>query len=304
VILLERASAVLGRIAVEALMRRQRAKLGVRVRHHRDDKGRVTPVLRLGQARRGRLVFLHGFGDRADTFLGTAAKLAEDFEVTIPAMPGFGEGWVDRSEVHTSSAFADWIGDVLEDEVDGRFHLMGNSLGGLTSLRLALRVPSRIESLIVVSPAGVALPDVRSMHDDAADGKNPFFVRNRDEYDPFVRLVFARPAKLPRPVADYLYREHLEGRIWFEKLMADRESEVDVRDAPRPFSAVPLEDIAVPTTVVWGERDGIFPAAHGRFIAERIPGARFELLEGIGHCPHIERPSKLAEVFRRHVDAI
>lgn len=298
----ERISAAVGGRLVAWTMRRRRKSLGVRVSRHRDAKGRVTPVLRLGTPRRGRLVFLHGFSDRTDTFLGTAEKLAGEFEVILPSMPAFGEGWVDPSEKHTSSAFARWIGDVLDAEVGGRFHLMGNSLGGLTALRVALNMPSRLESLTLVCSAGVALPDVRSIHDDAAEGKNPFFIHDRDEYQRFVRRVFARPAKLPMPVADHLYREQLVARPWFERLMADLEGELGSLDVPRPFSAVPLEEISVPTSVIWGEHDGLFPVAHGRFMAERIPGARFELLEGVGHCPHIEAPRKLSAAFLRHVE--
>ncbi|MBC7174222.1 MAG: hypothetical protein H5U40_17390, partial [Polyangiaceae bacterium] len=57
----ERISAAVGGALVEWMMLRRRKQLGVRVRRHRDSKGRVTPVLRLGTPRRGRLVFLHGF---------------------------------------------------------------------------------------------------------------------------------------------------------------------------------------------------------------------------------------------------
>lgn len=300
---IERVSAAVGGTLVGWMMLRRRKQLGVRVSRHRDAKGRVTPVLRLGAPRRGRLVFLHGFSDRTDTFLNTAAKLAREFEVILPSMPAFGEGWVDPSETHTSSAFAAWIGEVLDAEVGGSFHLMGNSLGGLTAMRVALNMPSRVTSLTLVSPAGVALAGVRSIHDDSVEGRNPFFVQSREDYERFVRRVFAQPAKLPPPIADHLYREHLVSRRWFEKLMADLEGEFGAEESVRPFSAVPLKDIAVPTTVVWGEHDGLFPVAHGRFMAEQIPRARFELLEGVGHCPHIEAPGKLAAVFRRHVEA-
>jgi pimeloyl-ACP methyl ester carboxylesterase len=45
-----------------------------------------------------------------------------------------------------------------------------------------------------------------------------------------------------------------------------------------------LSDLAgVPTLVVHGSADPMFPPAHGRALADRIPGARYLELEGVGH---------------------
>jgi len=58
-----------------------------------------------------------------------------------------------------------------------------------------------------------------------------------------------------------------------------------------------LAAVAVPTVVVWGDRDPFFTPAQGRRTAAAIPGARFILLEKTGHFLPGERPVELADAI-------
>jgi len=129
----------IGALALTAIRAAQRRALKVEVREHTDARGRVTPYLLAGTPRRGHLVWLHGFGDRFDTILQAAPRLMDDWQILAPSMPAFGEGWVDPAETHTFDAYADWMFAVLRDVAPPRFHLMGNSLGGATAVKVAAR---------------------------------------------------------------------------------------------------------------------------------------------------------------------
>jgi len=59
--------------------------------------------------------------------------------------------------------------------------------------------------------------------------------------------------------------------------------------------------IATPTLAVAGDEDGSTPPAQVKASAERIPGARFELIAGAGHLPCIEQPVALAQLIDHHV---
>jgi pimeloyl-ACP methyl ester carboxylesterase len=48
-------------------------------------------------------------------------------------------------------------------------------------------------------------------------------------------------------------------------------------------SSEPISSIAVPTLVIHGTADPMFPLSHGRAVADEIPGARLLTLEGAGH---------------------
>ena len=49
----------------------------------------------------------------------------------------------------------------------------------------------------------------------------------------------------------------------------------------------------VPTLIVWGDHDGIIPVAHAYAAHELIPTSRLEILEGVGHFPHVEAPERV-----------
>jgi abhydrolase domain-containing protein 6 len=296
---LESAQALVGRVLVGLVRRGHQRKLGARVREHRDRRGRVTPYLELGRARRGTLVWLHGFSDRFETFLPAAAHLHEDFRIVIPSMPGFGKGWVDHAERHTFGRYADWMGEVLGDVVGERFHVMGNSLGGATALALGARMPERLHSVTAVNSAGLRLAGVRCIGDEVLAGENLFEVRSRGDHERLNRRVFARPMKLPRPVVLHLYREALAKADWHARLMADLAQSEGVPSGEGGTAHVDLGAVRVPTLVLWGDRDSLFPVAHGEHVAQRVAQGRFERLEGVGHCPHLESPRRLAEAFSR-----
>lgn len=302
--LLTRAEAALGHVTLRALRRVQRRQLGVRVRKHTDARGRVTPYLELGTPRRGTLVWLHGFSDRFDTILQAAPHLREDFRIVSPSLPAFGEGWVDPGERHTFSAFADWMEGVLRDVVHEPFHLMGNSLGGATALGVAARMPDRVRSVIALNNAGVLLDGVHCVTAEMSAGQNLFVVREPADYHALNRRIFAREVKLPRPIAAHLFHESKRNAEWYTRVTQDLgESEVRA-EGPGWRSFVDLPAIRVPALVLWGDQDTLFPVAHGEHVARTVQDGRLELLEGVGHCAHLESPRRLAESVRKWTERV
>lgn len=283
----------------------QRGVVRARVKQHRDSRGRVTPFLECGAAKQGTLVWLHGFNDEPDSFLRAAASLASRYRVVIPAMPGFAGGWLDRSERYTFESYASWMGEVVGALGGPRFHLMGNSLGGGTAIAIAAAMgPERILSLSAVNSAGLDLPGIRSVHDEMRAGQNLFASRGRAEYRLFLKRIFARQPFIPRPVLAHLSVKLTHSADWYERLVADMlESKLHTA-ADGASSIADLTSVRVPTLVVWGDQDTLFPTSHGEYLARVIPGAKLEVFSGVGHCPHLETPSRLAKTFLRFADAL
>lgn len=275
--------------------------LGASRRSFRDARGRTTPYLELGSGRRETLVFFHGFGDRPEHFLATATLLARRFRVLIPAMPGFGDGHVDVHAAHT----LEWIGEFATELAAGiggeRFHLMGNSLGGAASMAVARAIPERLASLTLVDTAGVRIPGVPCVFEALEDSVNPFVVHDRADFEAFTKKVSSKPNPAIALFANALYDEARANAFWYERLGRDLVSSIR-RFVERDATCfVDVEAIRVPTLVVWGEEDALFPVAHGEHLVARMPNARLELLGGIGHCPHLESPRALGRAFERFV---
>ena len=53
----------------------------------------------------------------------------------------------------------------------------------------------------------------------------------------------------------------------------------------------------VPTMIVWGDQDGMIPVTHAHAAHALIPTSRLEILDGVGHFPHVEQPETFADLL-------
>lgn len=60
-----------------------------------------------------------------------------------------------------------------------------------------------------------------------------------------------------------------------------------------------LENLALPTLIVWGGRDSVLPPSHGRNAQTRLPKARLEVIHGCGHIPYVESAGRCGEILER-----
>jgi pimeloyl-ACP methyl ester carboxylesterase len=74
--------------------------------------------------------------------------------------------------------------------------------------------------------------------------------------------------------------------------------------ATREDSRALLRDLEVPTLVLVGSEDKVTPADEARQMADAIPGARFELLEGVGHLSNLEAPDVFSRLVLEFVDGL
>ena len=96
-------------------------------------------------------VYVHGLGGSSQNFTDVAALLADRFDGQALDLPGF--GYSDPSRRYSIPAFADRLIKYLEHADRGPVHLVGNSLGGSISVRVAGLRPDLIRTLTLISPA-------------------------------------------------------------------------------------------------------------------------------------------------------
>ena len=58
----------------------------------------------------------------------------------------------------------------------------------------------------------------------------------------------------------------------------------------------------LPTMAIWGDQDRIIPVDHGYAVHAARPGSRLEVLAGVGHFPHVERPSEVVDLIDDFID--
>jgi pimeloyl-ACP methyl ester carboxylesterase len=161
-------------------------------------------------------------------------------------------------------------------------HIVGVSMGGMIAQRVALAAPQRVLSLTsIMSTSGARhLPQakpyvVRAMLD------RPSSLQPKDIEDFYVRLVrvIGSPG-FPVAEADVRARALLAFKRSYHPQGVLRQMLAIMADTHR---AEELKNISVPTLVIHGREDVLVPFACGQDTAQRIPKARFEPIDGMGH---------------------
>jgi len=189
----------------------------------------------------------------------------------------------------TVAAMADDAAEVLGALGAPRAHVAGFSGGSAIAQELALRHPGLVRSLVLVGTYARAdayflsmLASWRRMVETAPD--------ERAMLEAFLLWVYTRRAHEDGLVAAII--EEVLGFSHPQSVEAFL-AQVDAFGAHDALDR--LGGIAVPTLVLAGGDDIATPPALGRLVAERIPGAVFEVMEGEAHQPFQEAPDRFNE---------
>ncbi len=247
------------------------------------------------------LVLLHALGESALDWRWVLPELAKTHRVYVPDLPGFGYSAKPSAE-YSPAFFTRFVGDYLDALGLERTALVGNSLGGLIALRLALAEPARVVALGLIDSAGLGrevtyalrLPTLPGYGEAAiAWGKTPLGAVQRAWFR--VPLLFARPENVPAEwITEQTQIAQLPG--FTEATVAALRAHVDL-GGQREVLVDQLRHLPMPTLVVWGKRDRVFPYSQGKIAVSRLRQGFLELIPDCGHLPHIERPERFAAVL-------
>lgn len=169
------------------------------------------------------------------------------------------------------------LADVLKIE---KFSYIGLSLGGAIGQQLALDAPERLENLIVTCTAAkFGAPEIWQ---DRA--KN---VREQG-------MDWLREPSASKWYTEGFADKSQEAQLLLDDLVAlDPEGYAQACDAVSKFDVTNrLKDITTPTLVIAGSEDVSTPPAVVQIIADNIPEASFEVIEGAAHIGNIEAPEQ------------
>ncbi len=273
---------------------------GPRLRLHLLEAGQGEPA-----------VIFHGGDGQGIDWAPLLTKLQPDFHLFSVDRPGFGlSDQFDYRRTDIRRHAVELVEGVLDALGLDSATLIGGSMGGFFALAFALRRPHRVRKLVLVGmPAGIT-------------PVAPLALRVACAIPGATRLMMkrlARPTTQPRKQQYHrMFRADIARipEVYFEMQAAG----LAIPGAPETWAvllrrlvglrgmrpeimlAAELPQLAVPTLVLWGERDMI-PAATGREAIAAIPGARFVVVPGVGHFPFLEAPECCAELIREFARA-
>lgn len=255
------------------------------------------------------VVLVHGLSATNSSMLPLIPALSRHYHVIAPDLPGHG-GTQATGHPHGADFLGRWLVEFLHATCDQPAVLIGNSLGGRTSLQAALDAPDDIRGLVLLCPA-VAFRRLR-------------------QFVPFVRLIRDELAVLPLPVPRPLAMRGLRSlfadpermpQAWFEaaidefiRVLAIRSNRVSTFSALRhiyldePFGGsgfwTRLPNLVPPALFIWGEDDVLVPAGFAPFVTDALPQARSVVVADCGHVPQFEHPTLTAKLTTEFIAAL
>jgi len=277
-------------------VRSRYVQVGVDGRVHLLEKGAGQPI-----------VLLHGTGNSAGFFLPLLNEL-EGFRLLVPDRPGVGlSDPIDLPRHRFRETVTAWLDRLLDVLELNTVALVGHSGGGMWALWYALAHPGRVERLVLIGPptllktrcplpirlaatpglgrllSRLAPPTPKSVLQFAhlAAGERETLARYPDQVDLLV-------ATGRDPVADRVTRAEL--REFASPFGLLSPTGFRRRSRVRPDE---LRRLAVPTLVMWGEREPLGGVSVAEAATELIPRARLKVLP-TGHAPWLGQPTQTA----------
>jgi 4,5:9,10-diseco-3-hydroxy-5,9,17-trioxoandrosta-1(10),2-diene-4-oate hydrolase len=254
------------------------------------------------------LVLLHGDGESWRSWSAVMPALARTHRVVAPSLPGYG-GSSRPDGPLTPHAIASRTGGFLTRMGIERPVLVGNSLGALTAVLMALEDPGATRALVLIASAGLGREVNPLLALSAAPGHGELAIAAaRTPAGALQRalarqlLLFGDPHRAP---LSWLAEQTLVP--WLPDAL---EASLSARRAilgplgQRTLVLDRLGALDVPVLVLWGERDLVFPPAHGRAAVARLPRGRLELIAGCGHLAPLDRPDETLAAVRRFLTTL
>ncbi len=236
------------------------------------------------------VILLHGFGDNKDSWVIFSRELTKNHHVIIPDLPGFGESTKNMSGKYDVDTQVARIHDFAGKIGVTKFHIAGNSMGGLISGIYSATYPDQILSLGLIDPGGIADREPSGLSQELASGINPLIVETPADFDRLLSFMFVQPPSIPGPIKKYLAEKAVASKEFNRKVFAEAN--------PGNKLELRLKDIKAKTLVIWGDTDRVFPSSSAKVIGQGVKNSRVIIIKNCGHLPMVEKPEETAAIYR------
>ncbi len=241
------------------------------------------------------LVFIHGFGgDAMMTWERELAHYAKTHTVITYDLLWFGKSYSnEKANLLTQTAALEKLLAYLK--VDSAT-LIGQSYGGFIALDFAAQHPEKVKQLVIANSPGstfnVSYLDTVCKNYGVSRIDELFVMDRPTDLQRLINMSTYKKPQIPKFILKQMYSEffdqyHGQLRLLLQTLPAEKDRISDL-NAIRE----------IPTLVIWGENDELFPKREGEKFAKAV-NAQFESIPNCGHAPQMDNH----DLFLKIMDA-
>ncbi|MDE1830412.1 MAG: alpha/beta hydrolase [Thaumarchaeota archaeon] len=232
------------------------------------------------------IVLIHGLGSQAERWANVIPILSENHHVIAPDLIGF--GFSDKPQVdYTPQYFVQFIFGLLQELGIKKTVMIGSSLGGQIVAEAAACDGTMIKKIVLISPTGtmrITNPTLdayvmAALYPQRDLIRNAYQMMAGDKKNVDESTIARFHEAMSRPNAKMAFLSTVIGfKHW-------------------PAISTRLQTISIPSLVVWGSKDTMIPIEFADEYVNNLKNCKFIVMEGCGHRPHVEEPSKLVDVM-------
>ena len=223
------------------------------------------------------VLMLHGLFGSMSNFESLLNTFGKTYNIIVPLLPIL---TAPKEEVGLDGLLS-YINAFVEHKNLSNLHVLGNSLGGHIAQIFALASPEKIKSLILTGSSG--------LFENPMGSSWP----RRESYDYVkgkVESTFFDPNMAKKEMVDEVF-EIVNDRAKVIRIV------LTAKSALRHNLADKLQNITVPTLLVWGKQDDITPYFVAEKFDELLPNSKLVFLDECGHAAMMEKPEEFNAAF-------
>jgi 4,5:9,10-diseco-3-hydroxy-5,9,17-trioxoandrosta-1(10),2-diene-4-oate hydrolase len=250
------------------------------------------------------LILIHGLGGSVEHWAWTIPHWTAKYRVVAIDLPGAGQSEIPSIDTNLRELTlgAQLVQRFIEQLDLNKPVIVGHSLGGGIAVQHALSFPGQQRGMVLISSMGFGLRIDLLTKLLAIPGLGHLvFQPTRTAIR---QLIASAPVDedLDEIVEiTYRYLKRPGAKNWLLSLL---QQGVNFAGQVNRFLPTELARINVPTQVIWGNSDPMFPISHGENARQWIPNAQLTVFNSVRHNPHIERPEAVAAIVTRLVETI
>lgn len=243
------------------------------------------------------VILVHSLGGSLEWWDLTLPALARHFSVYALDLPGSGLSDGLNDEEASSEFTSRFMAGFMERLGIKRAGLVGHSMGGYVAARTALDCPDKVNGLVLVSSAGFGPIHhliLRTLAIPLLGGvlALPTFLGTRV----FLRsLVYDKQFASKNRIDTAFHHFKRPGKKR-DFLRALRAGIVSGKQGDNLFSTRELERLTLPTLMVWGAQDTVFPPSQAEVACRLMPDCRLHTFDKCGHIPQIEKADEFNKI--------
>lgn len=248
---------------------------------------------------------VHGFTGSHDGFQ-YITPLLKDFRIIIPDLPGFGvspleaDGWTIADIAHKTNDFVRLL------KLDQPPFLVAHSMGGLVAASMLAQNPELFDKKATfISPVvkPISWWDLRKMGELIArlqywvgfklPGVGPKIVKSKRLSRGATKLMITTPK---RALQADIYDHHINNLSYISSIELYYRLQKEITSMGTLQFVPDLKDFKL--LIINGDKDAITPLPQQKLL-QKATGAQLDIIKGVGHLAHYERPSDIAASLTR-----